>query len=307
MQTIRQLEFEKQSNGGQIMSISIIEETVSVNSLKINYYRCGDGERVIVFAHGAGADSAMLSWREVMPLLAQKNYTVIAPDLPGYGKSDRMEAVYSLPFYSEFIRSFIKALGYQSVVLGGLSLGGGIALKAAIDEPQLLQAIIPVDAWGLSNRLPWHRFTYRYVNSKWNQILYPWTAKHRWMIRWSLEANLFGDKSMVTDALVDEVFAAMQVLNAGEPFRSFQMAEITQTGIATSLYDNMPQICLPTLLVHGSRDGAIPLKDSIAAKERIPSAQLYIMEGCRHWPQKERPEEFAQAVDGFLSKQIPVC
>jgi pimeloyl-ACP methyl ester carboxylesterase len=283
------------------MHAVITSNTVFVDRHKINYYRSGDGECVIIFAHGAGADSAMLSWREVMTLLAQKGYTVIAPDLPGYGESDRIETVYSLPFYSVFIRSFIKALGYKSVVLGGLSLGGGITLKAAIDEPDLLRAIIPVDAWGLSNRLPWHRFTHWYVNSKWNAKLFPWSAKYRWMIRWSLEANLFGDKSKVTDALVDEVLAAMQTPDAGEPFRSFQLAEITPTDIVTSLYDNMPRIDLPTLLVHGSRDSAVPLKDALSAKERIPAADLYIMEGCRHWPQKERPEEFAQAVDEFLS------
>jgi pimeloyl-ACP methyl ester carboxylesterase len=121
------------------------------------------------------------------------------------------------------------------------------------------------------------------------------------MIRWSLEANLFGDKSKVTNELVDEVFAAMRVPNAGEPFRSFQLAEITPTGLATSLYDNMPQMNLPTLLVHGSIDAAVPLKDAIEAQRRITGSRLHIMEGCRHWPQKERPDEFVDAVTTFLA------
>lgn len=281
---------------------SISKDSVIVDDLNIRYYHCGQSDRVIVLAHGAGADSAMLSWKEVLPLLASCGYRVIAPDLPGYGESDRLpdHAAYSLPFYSSFIQRFIKALGFEKVILGGLSLGGGITLQAALDDPNLFEAIIPVDAWGLSNRLPWHRLTYWYTRSALNRWIYPYTANSRWMIRWSLEANLFGDKRKVTDHLVDEVFEAMQAPGAGEPFRSFQEAEITPTSITTSLYDHMPTIALPTLLIHGSKDAAVPLKDAIAAEKRIQQAQLYIMEGCRHWPQKERPEEFVEAVDRFL-------
>lgn len=280
---------------------AITSDTVPVDGLSTAYYRCGQGECAIILAHGAGADSAMLSWKEVLPLLAEHGYVVIAPDLPGYGESDRYEGAYSLPFYSGFIRSFIKTFGFTQVVLGGLSLGGGITLKAAIDEPELLRAIIPVDAWGLSNRLPWHRLTYWYTRSALNEWIYSWAANSRWMVRWSLEANLIGDKTKVTDELVDAVFDAMQVPDAGEAFRSFQMAEITPTGIVTSLYDHMSEVMLPTLLVHGSKDSAVPLKDAIAAQKRLPDARLHIMEGCRHWPQKERPEEFADVVHGFLS------
>jgi pimeloyl-ACP methyl ester carboxylesterase len=121
------------------------------------------------------------------------------------------------------------------------------------------------------------------------------------MIRWSLQTNLFGDKSKVTDALVDEVFKAMRAPDAGEPFRSFQLAEITTRGLSTNLYEQLPKLSLPVLLVHGSRDAAVPLKDALAARERIPGAQLYVIEGCRHWPQKERPEEFVSAVTEFLA------
>jgi pimeloyl-ACP methyl ester carboxylesterase len=295
----------------------IIAKKINVNGLGIMYYRCGNGERTIVLAHGAGADRALLSWWEVMPLLATHGYTVIAPDLPGYGSSDRIGSIrrsgctddgqaYSLPFYTEFILAFMKRLGLRDVALCGLSLGGGVTLAAALDdisfgEPRMLRAIIPVDAWGLADRLPWHRFTYYYVRSPLNRVIFPLTAHFRPLVRYSLQANLFGDKSKVTDALVDEVLKTMCVPNVGEPFRSFQLAEITSRGLSTNLYDQLPKLSLPVLLVHGSRDAAVPLKDALAARERIPGAQLYVMEDCRHWPQKERPEEFVSAVAGFLA------
>ncbi|MGI6105669.1 MAG: alpha/beta fold hydrolase [Raoultibacter sp.] len=283
----------------------IITKHIRIRKLDIVYYQCGSADRVVVLAHGAGADSALLSWQEVLPLLAARGYTVVAPDLPGYGKSDRLPAgeAYSLPFYSAFIRDFVKALDLEKPVLGGLSLGGGITIKAALDEPELLSAIIPVDAWGLSNRLPWHRLTHWYTRSALNRWIYPYSARSRWMIRWSLEANLFGDKSKVTEALVDEVQKAMQTPDAGEPFRSFQEAEITPTGLTTSLYDYLHHIDLPVLLVHGSNDSAVPLRDAKQALPRFKHAELYVMEGCKHWPQKERPEEFVEAVDSFLKNK----
>jgi pimeloyl-ACP methyl ester carboxylesterase len=296
----------------------IIAEEIDVDGMGIMYYRCGIGARPVVLAHGAGADRASLSWWEVLPLLAERGYTAIAPDLPGYGSSGRIGRIgpdgrtddgraYSLSFYAEFIRAFIKRLGLRGVTLCGLSLGGGIALAAALDDiqsggPRMLRAIIPVDAWGLASRLPWHRLTCCYVRSPLNRVLFRLSAHSRHMIRWSVRANLFGDKSKVTEALVDEVLKAMRVPDAGEPFRSFQLAEITTRGLSTDLYGQLPKLSLPVLLVHGSRDAAVPLKDALAARERIPGAQLYVMEGCRHWPQKERPKEFVSAVVKFLEE-----
>jgi pimeloyl-ACP methyl ester carboxylesterase len=273
-----------------------------VNNLNIQYYCAGVGDTTIILLHGAGADSAMMSWREVLSLLAGEGYRVIAPDLPGYGGSDRIDGDYSLPFYAQTIKAFIEGLDCGPVVLCGLSLGGGITLKAALDYPHMLKAIIPVDAWGLFDKLPWHRLTHWFVNSSFNRNLYGWTGQYRWMIRWSLETNLIGDKSKVTEELVDETIAAMRQPDAGEPFRSFQLCELTKSGIVTKLFDRLEEITLPTLLIHGSKDASVPLAGAIAAQKRMPTAALHVMEGCKHWPQKERPEEFIRAVANFLQR-----
>ena len=83
----------------------------------------GVGSDTIVLLHGAGVDSAMLSWAEVIPLLSRR-YRVVAPDLPGYGASDRIDGEYTLSFYTEMAKGLIEALGGGPVILVGLSLGG---------------------------------------------------------------------------------------------------------------------------------------------------------------------------------------
>ena len=283
----------------------ISSEILTVNGLDLHCYFSGEGEKTIMLLHGAGLDSAMLSWREVLPILAAQGYRVIAPDLPGYGSSDSVEAGYSLPFYSEIIAALIEQLGGAPITLGGLSMGGGITLKVALDYPHLVRGIIPVDALGIAPRLPWHGLMYWFIHSPFNRNLYSRTAKWRWLVRWSLSANLFGDKSKITDALVDEVMAAGDKQRGSEPFRSFQERELTKTGLATPIFSRLGEISLPTLLVQGSHDTAVPLSSAVEAQKLIPNARLHVMEGCKHWPQKERPEEFSAAVTAFLAEEFP--
>src|SRR5690606_42034825 len=114
--------------------------------------------------HGAAVASALRSGGEVIPLLAQR-YRVIAPELPGYGASDRINGEYSPPFYTEIIEGVIEAFDAGPVILCGLSLGGGITLHTALTHPELAKILIPVDAWGLASKLPWHRFPYWYTRS----------------------------------------------------------------------------------------------------------------------------------------------
>ncbi|MGI5902460.1 MAG: alpha/beta fold hydrolase [Desulfitobacteriia bacterium] len=277
----------------------INEKTILVNAVKVRCFCAGNGDTPIVLLHGAGVDSAMMSWAEVIRLLAEE-YKVIAPDLPGYGASDHIDGEYSLQFYTEIVKGIIEVFESSPVVLTGLSLGGGICLNMALNHPELIKLLVPVDAWGIFPKLPYHRLTYWYTRSKINDNLYQWTGKYRSLIRWSLEYNLIGDKSKVTEDLVEEVQRAMLEPDAGKPFISFQRSEITKTGLKTDLYSRLGEISMPTLLIHGSKDKAVPLKDAITASKIIPNCQLYIMEGCKHWPQKERPEEFARVVRDFI-------
>jgi len=278
-------------------------ERISVGGVGVTCYSAGSGDETIVLLHGAGVDSALLSWAEVIPLLA-RGFRVIAPDLPGYGASDRIQGEYSLAFYTDIVKGVIAAFGAAPVILVGLSLGGGICLNMALEHPELIRALVPVDAWGLFDRLPWHRLMHWYTRSRLNERMYAWTGKYPSFVRWALAWGLFGDRAKVTGDLVAQVQKLMLEPGAGWPFISFQRSEVTPTGVRTDLFGRLEQIKAPTLLVHGSLDPAVPLKAAVAASKRIPDCELYVMEGCKHWPQKERPEEFAQAVLDYLGRRV---
>lgn len=285
------------------MNNQIEKKHIRVNGVGITCYCAGDGNDTIVLLHGAGVDSAMLSWAEVIPLLSSR-YQVIAPDLPGYGASDRIDGEYSLSFYTDIVKGILDALGGKPVILTGLSLGGGICLNMALTYPGLIKVLVPVDAWGLFDKLPWHRLTHWFIRSKLNDNLYAWTSRYPSIVRFSLKYSLFGDKSKVSDALVAEIHKAMLEPGAGKPFISFQRSEITPTGFTTDLFGRLEEIESPTLLIHGTLDKAVPVKGALLASERISDCEIYLMEGCKHWPQKERPEEFANALQLYLNGKL---
>lgn len=285
------------------MTKQIETKQIQVNGMGITCYCAGAGQDTIVLLHGAGVDSAMLSWAEVIPPLSRR-YRVIAPDLPGYGTSDRIDGAYTLAFYTDIVKGIIEAFGGQPVILTGLSLGGGIALNMALTYPELIKILVPVDAWGLFAKLPWHRLLHWFTRSKLNDNLYAWTNRYPSIVRLSLRHNLFGDRSKISDALIAEIHQAMLAPDAGKPFISFQRSEITPTGFSTDLFARLEEIHTPTLLIHGSLDKAVPVQGAVAASKRIADCELYLMEGCRHWPQKERPEEFAGALQAYLERKL---
>ena len=106
------------------------------------------------------------------------------------------------------------------------------------------------------------------------------------------------------DGLVDEILETIREPGAGRPFVSFQRSEITPTGLATDLFGRLQEIAAPTLLVHGALDRAVPVEGAILAGEKIPDCEVYLMEGCKHWPQKERPQEFARVLQAYLGRRL---
>ncbi|EGZ50979.1 alpha/beta fold hydrolase [Neisseria wadsworthii] len=254
-------------------------------------------EEAWLFLHGGGLDSAMLSWREIITQWPGNEY-LVAPDLPGYGQSSKPDIDYTLDFYTELLYTLWKTLGLQRINLCGLSLGGSVALQFALRYPHLLKRLVLVAPWGISTELPWPRLGGWYARSRWNLPAYRLCAS-RLLTRRLIAATLFGDAGKISTELVDEVRTAALAEDAGKAFQSFQLSE-TYGGKPTGrLLPELPKIDCPVLLVHGSKDPAVPLADAEAAATIMPQARLEVFEEHKHWPQKESPERFLQTLAEF--------
>ena len=268
------------------------------NSITV-YHQQGETKEKIFFLHGGGLDNAMLSWKEVIELMGNR-YDIYAIDLLGYGTSDKPDIAYSIPMYVEFLHNILQQLNIEKTHLVGLSMGGGISIGFSLKFPQMVNRLILIDSLGLYERMPLHALCRWFVNSQLNEKSYEWMGKSKKAIRWSITSSLFGDKKKVSDELVTSLYNLVREPNCNKPWESFQRYELGKKSMTTNLTSHLSELKMPVLLVNGEKDSSVPMKSAVAASKAICNCQLYIMKGCRHWVQKERPDEFVQLLKTFL-------
>ena len=258
-----------------------------------------DTDKKVVFLHGGGLDNAMLSWEEVIELMGNQ-YDIYAIDLLGYGKSDKPDIEYTIPMYVEFLQNILQQLNIEKTNLVGLSLGGGISIGFSLKFPQIVNKLVLVGSYGLCTKMPFHKISRWYVNSSLNAKSYDWMRKNKKMVKWSIESNLIGDKNKISDELVNTIYNLLKEPRINLLFESFQRYELGKKQLTTDLVSHLNELEMPVLIVNGEKDTLVPAKAAKDANIAIDCSQLHIMKGCKHWPQKERPEEFVKVLENFL-------
>jgi triacylglycerol lipase len=241
----------------------------------VHYLDAGQGP-VLVLIHGLGSSSEV--WRDSMRLLARR-YRVVALDLPGYGKSDKPRADYSIEYHAAALNDFIDALGADKVALVGNSMGGWISAITALNHPEKVSHLILVDSAGLrSDKFP-------SIN------LNPATKEDER----TLLLALFVNKSFVTEKMVNDqweyrkdmrptVRATLESLKTKLPF----------------LDDRLKNIKVPTLIIWGRDDTLTPFDYAERLAKGIPGSKLVVIDNTGHIPQVEKPATFYRAVKGFV-------
>jgi len=124
---------------------------LKVGDYQAHYLKAGSGPPVVLI-HGGASDSR--DWVGTMTALSHR-YSLYAPDLIGYGQSDRTKEGYYLSDFSEFILGFIETLGLEHPVLVGHSLGGRLCLEIALRHPEKVRKLVLVDTAGLGKVSLW--------------------------------------------------------------------------------------------------------------------------------------------------------
>jgi pimeloyl-ACP methyl ester carboxylesterase len=280
--------------------MNIEENSILINGLNIHYLCAGKGGSPVLLLHGAGADSANLSWGDLIRPLAESGHRVIAPDLPGYGESDRPDIAYDTDYYLHFCSDFCQTLGLNHISLMGLSMGGALSIGMALNWPELVNKLVLVDSYGIQRKVVMHFLS-------WLMVITPGVMEGSWALarksksnsRWLL-GSIFHDPSAIPDSLLDLAYGAACKPFAGRAFTNYQRSEMTWNGLRTIYLDRLNKIHTPTLIVHGRCDVAVPVACAEDAHRLIAGSQLDIIEGAGHWSQREKPEEFRQVVVEFL-------
>ncbi len=109
---------------------------------RIRYDSYGEGDRVVILAHGLLMNRRMFS--RLGPVLAERGHRAICVDLLGHGRSDRPEDLrqYTMPLFARQVSKLIDHLRIESAVVGGTSLGANVALELATREPEKVRGLV---------------------------------------------------------------------------------------------------------------------------------------------------------------------
>jgi len=261
----------------------ISEEYVKVGENRIRYLDGGGSSGNIVLIHGLGGFAER--WSMVMPILSKK-YRVIAPDLPGYGYSDKPSIDYTPEFFSQFIFDFLESVDIRKTHLIGTSLGGQIVAECAITQSKMIEKIVLASPSGIMKSSTPTLDAYSMA------ALYPSydTVKTAYEM-------MTGSKNVTAEA-IEGFIKRMTQPNAKMAFMSTLLALKNSRPIT----DRLSNITAPTLVIWGKQDTLIPVKYANDFTASIKNCQLKIMETCGHTPHIEEPDKFSQTVLNFLNQ-----
>jgi pimeloyl-ACP methyl ester carboxylesterase len=277
---------------------------IELDSLRLRYLEAGDPEaQTIVLLHGGGLDSAELSWRTVMPALA-KDFHVVAPDFPGYGRSDPPERTPTIDYYVRVLERFFPTIGVERPVIAGLSIGGGVAIGYTLANQPDVSALVLLASHGLGGSVPGGTIGALFTRlPSLGELSWRAIARSRTVAYFSVRGIVsYGN---VDPDLVDEVFEEAKE-NDGSAWRAFQRAEVGFRSPKTNYVDHLPDVDVPTLLIHGEDDRLVPSSWSVRAGSLVPDAEVRILPQCGHWPPREKPHRVNALVRLFLQSNIPV-
>jgi len=280
--------------------LGVREQWWTVGGLRIHGYTAGADGPAVVLLHGGGIDSAWLSWRCLIGPLSQ-SHRVIAFDWPGYGESDPGEpAHHTLEALITLTGDLMDGIGLAKSSLVGISMGGAAALGFTLQKPGRVDRLVLVDPYGIQRKVRFHLLSYLIIKPAWvTDLTYAYLRRSRWAIRETLKMILSNPR-MPDEAVVEEVYQAVQKPGVGKAFYDLQQDELTPGGLKTVYLDRVSELRMPVLLIHGEKDALVPLVCAREAQRLNPSIRLEVLPDCGHWPQRDWPDRFNAAVLEFL-------
>ncbi len=267
-----------------------IANRISAGGIETNYHDQGEGPPVL-FIHGSGPGvSAWANWRLTMPALA-KSYRVIAPDMVGFGFSDRPSDIeYRKETWIAQAIDLLDALGVEKAHVVGNSFGGAIALGLAIQRPERVNRLALMGSVGVSFPItPGLEAVWGYQPSFDN-------------MRKLLDVFAYS-RALVNDELAELRYRASIRPGFQESFAAmFPAPRQRWIEALASQEADIHAIPHETLIVHGRDDKVIPLANALTLLRWIERSQLHVFAQCGHWVQIEQAARFVRLLDDFFAE-----
>ncbi|MEP7244077.1 MAG: alpha/beta fold hydrolase [Gammaproteobacteria bacterium] len=271
------------------------ERFVQAGGVRIRYHEAGEGDPLLLLHGGGPGASGWSNYSRNVEFLA-KRFRVLVPDMPGFGKSDK-----SLPpdklftYLAGSMNDFMEALDIPAAHFVGNSLGGGTALKLALDHPQRVRKAVLMGSGGgmpMFSTMPTegvkHLVGY-----------YEGSGPSLEKLRSFLDVMLY-DGSAITEELLQQRYQASL-----DP-ETVRNPPIRRRGGKMPLEDlwreELTRLDHDLLLVWGREDRVVPLDCALVLLKQLRRGQLHVFPQCGHWVQWEKAAEFNALIAGFFTQ-----
>jgi pimeloyl-ACP methyl ester carboxylesterase len=260
------------------------------------------GTRVRFVEAGAGAPlllvhgylSSQRTWDDVMPDLAATR-RVIAPDLPGFGESEKpppSRYPYGFDAFADSLADVVAALGLTRVSVCGHGLGGSVALTLAAKYPDLVDRLVLVGPLVYGPRLGWME------RAAPVPLLGPLAFKQ--LYGRAIFRRYFRDHYATDEVPWQRVDAHFDLFNVPAA-REAALATTHALLDTRPVVARVPRVTVPSLVVWGRADRITPLSDGRRLSRELRGARLEVLE-AGHAPHEQCPAEFVRVTRRFLAE-----
>jgi pimeloyl-ACP methyl ester carboxylesterase len=253
--------------------------------VRIHYYAGGSGSPVVL-VHGLGGRAE--DWANLMPQLVRDHHRVYALDLPGYGRSDwPPNAAYSIAEESGALEAFLDNRHLAQTDLAGWSMGGWLAMRVALDQPQRIRRLAIFDSAGTRFSLTWDTSLFEpntaaklteldnllmaapapHVPAFIQRDIFRFVGRHGWVVKRNMESMLTGAE------LLDGQLGGLK---------------------------------MPMLILWGKQDHLIPVSVGDQIHRAVPQSEFVVVDACGHLAPGQCAGQVGPVFKGFLDEASPI-
>jgi len=268
------------------------EKNVTIQGVNLVYLDQGTGTPVLLI-HGFCGNA--YNWSEVFEPLS-KDFRVIVPDLPGYGKSGcpGKDQKPTMIWYADFLAEFLDQIGVGKAIVVGNSMGGSIAAWLAVRHPEKVEKLVLEDSAGLKGSLLDLMKNVAQLTA--SPMLIP-------LLHLVFPVN---EKALANVPESERRRVELAEMRYASDQRLCSSRAMKQSAVSLGADYTEPvlnQIQAPCLIIWGSDDDLLDPETAEQFHQKIPGSQIQIIAGGVHTPMQWKPDEFVRVLKKFITEK----
>ncbi|GAA1718330.1 alpha/beta fold hydrolase [Kribbella yunnanensis] len=260
--------------------------TATIGDITVAYDEMGSGQRVLVLVHGHPFDRTM--WQPQLEHFAALGFRVVAADLRGYGETSVRPGTTAFETFAGDVIGLADHLGIGTFVLGGLSMGGQIAMECYRLFPERITGLILAATSARAETRAGRAVRHQMADRLLAEGMPPYAEEV--LLQMVAPSNLLAAPDLGHDVMT---------MMLGTP-PAGGAAALRGRADRPDYLATLEGATVPALVIVGSEDDFTPIADAELMHTTLPDSTLTVVEGAAHLPNLERTAEFNAVLEAFL-------